>query len=209
MYVPPAFAATDMPLVHELMTANPFALLVTSDEDGVPFASHLPMLWQPDGSEAGRIAGHMARANPQWRHFAAGNQVLAVFAGPHHYISPSWYEDTPAVPTWNYAAVHAYGVPRLIDDAAHARAHLETMVARFESGFETPWRMDLPDAYVDGMVRGIVGFEIAVERLEGKLKMSQNRGNADRAGTIAGLETLGGNEAAATAALMRRLLAAS
>lgn len=209
MYVPPAFAATDPAVLQDLMTANPFALLVTGDDDGVPFASHLPMLWQPDGGDAGHIAGHMARANPQWRHFADGRPVLAVFAGPHHYISPSWYDNAPAVPTWNYAAVHAYGVPRLIDDAAHARAHLAKMVARFEADLPAPWTMDLPDDYVDGMVRGIVGFEIPVDRLEGKLKMSQNRPPADRDGAIAGLEGLGDDSAAAAAALMRSLRASS
>lgn len=101
--------------IHAMMHANSFATLITTDLKGRPFASHLPFLWDTFQGEFGTLRAHMARGNPQWEHFQAGQEALVVFAGPHAYISPSWYENQPAVPTWNYAAVHAYGAPRLLD----------------------------------------------------------------------------------------------
>jgi transcriptional regulator len=126
-----------------------------------------------------------------------------VFPGPHAYVSPSWYGQHPSVPTWNYVAVHAYGVPRLVEDAGRVRALLGRLVRAFEDGRSTPWRMDsLSDAYLEGMMRGIVAFEIPIDRLEGKAKLSQNRSAADRARVCAGLAAEGDPLARAVADLM-------
>lgn len=201
MYVPKHFAESDEARLGAFMQRHAFALLTTVDEAGLPFASHLPLLWEP---EARRLVGHMAKANPQWRHFQDGRDALVVFSGPHAYVSPSWYETKPSVPTWNYSAVHAYGRPQLTDGPGEAAALLRRLVDAFESGFDAPWRMELPEKYESAMIAGIQPFAIQVTRLEGKLKMSQNRDARDRANVIAALEAQGG-ESAATAAIMREL----
>lgn len=201
MYVPKHFAETDEAKLSAFMQRHSFALLVTTDEDGAPFATHLPLLWEP---ESRRLLGHMAKANPQWRHFQNGKEALVVFWGPHAYVSPSWYDKHPSVPTWNYATVHAYGRPSLIEGRDEAAALLRRMVDAYESGFETPWRMELPEKYETAMIGAIQAFAIHVTRLEGKLKMSQNREPGDRANVIAALEAQGG-ESAAVAAIMREL----
>ena len=201
MYVPKHFAEADQARLSAFMQRHSFALLTTTDEAGLPFASHLPLLWEP---EARRLLGHMAKANPQWRHFANGKEALVVFWGPHAYVSPSWYDTHPSVPTWNYATVHAYGRPQLIEGREEAAALLRRLVELYESGFEQPWRMELPEKYESAMIGAIQPFAIHVTRLEGKLKMSQNRDATDRANVIAGLEAQGG-ESAAVAGLMREL----
>jgi transcriptional regulator len=122
----------------------------------------------------------MARANPQWHDFADGREALVIFQAAHAYVSPAWYEVTPSVPTWNYAVIHAYGVPQVIEDRDRLAMVLESLVDTHEAGRTPPWRMDLPDDYLDRMMRAIVGFEIAITRLEGKLKLSQNRPEGDR-----------------------------
>lgn len=201
MYVPKHFAETDEARLSAFMARNAFALLTTVDEAGLPFASHLPLIWEP---ETRRLHGHMAKANPQWRHFQNGKDVLVVFWGPHAYVSPSWYDKHPSVPTWNYATVHAYGRPHLVEGHEPAAALLRRLVETYESGFETPWRMELPEKYEGSMIAAIQPFEIEVTRLEGKFKMSQNRDAGDRANVMAALEAQGG-EAAAVAAVMREL----
>src|SRR5206468_2683175 len=136
----------------------------------------------------GTLLSHMARANDQWQDFARGAEALVIFQGHHTYISPSWYEIHPSVPTWNYMVVHAYGTPRLITDDDRIRAALRELVATHESAFDEPWPMDLPDDYLRKMLRGIVAFEIPITRLEGKFKLSQNRSERDRQLVIAALE---------------------
>ncbi len=178
MYIPPSTRVTDRTVLHELMERFSFGTLVTA-RDGCPNATHLPFLVSP-GGEHGRLVAHLARANEQWRDFSSGREVLAIFQGDHTYISPAWYEDHPSVPTWNYMAVHAYGVPRVLDDAVLVRQYLESLVALHEAPFDDPWRMDLPAEYLSGMVRGIVAFEIPISRLEGKFKLSQNRSVRDQ-----------------------------
>src|SRR5579883_1304747 len=117
-----------------------FATLVTV-QDGAPFATHVPVLLDADAGEQGALRAHLARANPQWRALAEGQEALVLFQGPHAYVSPAWYETHPSVPTWNYAVVHAYGKPRLLDDA-ELFALLRASVAEYESGRETPWEFD-------------------------------------------------------------------
>ncbi len=163
-----------------------FAALVTQ-QDGVPVATHLPFLLDMERGQYGTLMAHMARANPQWRTFNSGQEALVIFQGPHAYISPSWYEVELSVPTWNYAAVHAYGVPRIIDDKATLYDLLKALIERHEAQFEKPWDFQLPEDYLQKMMQGTVGFEIEITRLEGKFKMSQNRSASEQQRVIAAL----------------------
>jgi len=209
MYVPAHFREDDPATLATLMRAHSFAQLVTADADGAPFATHQPLLYEPDGGTHGRLLGHIARANPQWQHFTLGKPALAIFQGPHAYVSPRWYAVRPAVPTWNYAAVHAYGTPKVIEDATQVRALLERLTRTYESGQPQPWSLaEEPESFLQGMQRGIVAFEIPVDRIEGKWKMSQNRKPMDREGAIDALRAAGGAENLATAEVMERLLRA-
>jgi transcriptional regulator len=205
MYIPAHFDASDVPWCHALIRKEPFAILVGVNERGAPFATHLPVLLDETPTPLGTLLGHVARPNPQWRLFAPDRPVLVVFAGPHTYVSPSWYEKHPSVPTWNYVAVHAYGVPRLIEEPGRVRALLDRLVRTFEDGRPMPWRMnDLSDTYVEGMMRGIVAFEVPIDRLEGKAKLSQNRPVADQARVRAALRAEDDPLASAVAELMER-----
>jgi transcriptional regulator len=181
MYIPAHFAVTDAQKLASMMRENSFAMLITQ-HDGAPFATHLPLLFTPDDKGGGTLAGHMARANPQWQDLARGDEALAVFTGPHGYISPSWYSQHPSVPTWNYVAVHAYGVATLHEDPQWLGGLVRRLTRVYESGQPSPWQPDLPADYERHMVAAIVGFEIAVTRLEGKYKLSQNRSGEDRQG---------------------------
>lgn len=207
MYVPKHFDAPDAAWCHALIARESFALLISTGADATPFATHLPLLLDPARGPHGTLLGHVARANPHARLLAGGAPTLAVFQGPHAYVSPAWYAVHPSVPTWNYVAVHATGRPALIEEPARVKALLDRLVTTYEAGSAAPWRFEsLATDYVDGMVRGIVAFELPIERLEGKAKLSQNRGAEDRAGAIRGLEATGAPLAVATAALMRGAL---
>lgn len=191
MYTPKDFLLEDRDAALDIIRRNSFGLLVTAPE-GTPRATHLPFLYDAERGERGTIVGHMARANPQWRDFEtlAAAETLVVFQGPHAYVSPSWYGgDQPAVPTWNYMAVHAYGRPRIMDDPVEVRALLERLVTTHEAGLAPPWSLDSQDeAFVAAMMRAIVAFEIPVARLEAKAKLSQNRTAEQRVGVVAALE---------------------
>ena len=198
-YIPTHFRVEDRDALVAFARANAFATLVTAGTEGLD-VSHVPLrlVVAPDG--AVKIQGHVARANAHWKSLEAGHETLAIFNGPHAYVSPSWYVNHPSVPTWNYATVHARGTATLMDDEALKRL-IDTLSAHYEGGRPKPWRMgDLAADYVEMMVRAIVGFEIAVTSLEGKFKLSQNRKADDIPGVLAGLEA--GGEGA-TAALMR------
>jgi transcriptional regulator len=179
MYLPERFREDDLPTLQALMRDYSFATLVTQHE-GVPFASHLPLILAADEGPYGTLYGHMARANPQWRDFDPSQETLVIFQGPHTYVSPSWYEEELSVPTWNYAAIHAYGSPAVITADEACYALLETLVRTHEAQFDRPWRFQLPEDYVRQMMRGIVAFSIRITRLEGKFKLSQNRSAADQ-----------------------------
>lgn len=174
MYRPKAFVVSDTHQLHSFIEQYSFATLVSS-VDGNPFATHLPLLLDPDMSGQGVLLGHMARANPQWQTFSSGQEVLAIFQGPHSYISPSWYETTPAVPTWNYTAVHVYGVPRIIEDGERLAALVDRLTAVYESGMPQPWPGDIPVDFKQRLLKAIVGFVIDITRMEGKFKLGQNR----------------------------------
>jgi transcriptional regulator len=189
MYLPPAFRQDDVAVLHETIRRLRFGVLVTVGADGVPEASHVPMLIDPAPEPYGTLIGHLARANPQ---VAAKGRALAVFGGPNAYVTPSWYatktEHGRVVPTWNYVAVHATGPIEMIDDTELLRAIVTRLTETHEAGRATPWAVtDAPEAFVRGQLKGIVGFRLPIARLEGKWKMSQNRPAADRAGVAAGL----------------------
>jgi transcriptional regulator len=194
MYVPKHFAAADEGLLWDLVSEHSFGSLL-SIAAGEPFVSHVPFMFERD---ARLLHCHVARANPQWQHIASSPRVLAIFAGPHGYVSPTWYAEQGGVPTWNYAVVHVHGEAVCIDDPQHKRRHVETLAAKYERGRAKPW---VPD-YDVRRLEGIVGIEIRVTKLEGKLKLSQNRSAADRAGVIAELEASGRADDAALARLM-------
>jgi transcriptional regulator len=202
VYLPPAFTETRPAVLAAHIEKHDFALLVSNGESGL-VASHIPFLVERDSAQL-HLLGHLARPNPQVEHLRRGLEVLTIFSGPHAYISPSWYAAGPAVPTWNYVDVHAYGTARLVDDADWLRGLVRRLSDRHEAGSAAPWRMqDLPKAYLDSMIKGIIGFEISVTRLEGKYKLSQNRPEVDRPHIIAALERRGDADARAVAALMR------
>ncbi len=187
MYVPSAFQQSDLAACHGLIEANGFGTLVSPRAGAsAPVATHIPFLLDRTRGTNGTLTGHMARANPH-RGLLSG-EALVLFQGPHAYVSPSWYEASPAVPTWNYLAVHAYGTPKIIADPARVRATLARLAEVHEAGRSAPWKIEsLPGDFVGDMVRGIVVFEIPIARLEGKWKLSQNRSAADRKGVIEGL----------------------
>ncbi len=206
MYVPEPFREEQVGVLHDLIEQNSFATLVSTTPGGL-FASHIPILIDRAAGPHGTLRGHVARANPHWRHLAA-SEALAIFTGPHAYISPSWYATGGRVPTWNYIAVHAYGTPRLIEDAAGVRGLIERTVGRYESDFAEPWDMSgLDPKAVDGLLQAIVAFEIPIARLEGKRKLGQNRSRADREGAVRGLREHGHDDATAIADLMEADLA--
>ena len=186
MYIPNSFREDDPAVLHDLMRRYNFAALVTQHE-GAPFATHLPFMLDTGRGPHGTLLAHMARANPQWRDFADGREALVIFQGAHAYISPAWYTVMSSVPTWNYAMVHAYGIPRVIEDRDRLYSMLESLVDTHEAARTPPWRMQLPDDYMDRMMRAIVGFEIEISRLEGKLKLSQNRAEDDQRRVVAEL----------------------
>jgi len=202
VYLPPAFTEARPEVLIEHIERHDFGLLVSHGADGL-IASHIPFLVERDGDQL-HLHGHLARPNPQVGDLARGGEVLAIFHGPHAYISPSWYTSGPSVPTWNYADVHAYGIVRLVEDADWLRQLLRRLSERHEARNPDPWQMqDLPEAYLEGMLRGIVGLDIAVTRLEGKYKLSQNRPAADRPRVVAALEAQSDADARAVARLMR------
>lgn len=205
MFTPPAFRLDDAAATADLIAGRAFALLVTQGAEGLE-ASHLPLLHRP---AEGRLYGHLAAANPQCeslrRLATAGGRALAVFSGPHAYVSPSLYRPGPAVPTWNYLAVQVSGPVALLDDGETERL-LAELTRTYEAGRPEPWSLDGQDpALLARMRRAVLGFALATERVEGKAKLSQNRPEADRAGVAAGLAAERDPEARETAVWMRRL----
>ena len=202
VYLPPAFTEARPEVLIQHIDRHDFGLLISHGTDGI-IVSRIPILIERNGDEL-HLLGHVARPNPQVQHLDGRGEVLAIFNGPHAYISPSWYASGPSVPTWNYADVHAYGSVRLIEDDDWLRRLLHRLSERHEARNPIPWRLqDLPETYLRGMLRGIVGLDIAVTRLEGKYKLSQNRPAADRPRVIAALEGQRNADSLAVAQLMR------
>jgi transcriptional regulator len=179
MYRPTAFQEDNIDKLVAFMKANSFATLV-SIVDGVPCASHIPLVIAMQGDVV-KLSGHLAKQNPQWQAFGSA-ESLAIFTGPHAYISPALYEKHESVPTWNYIAVHAYGVPKIItlnDSPEATNKMINEMIDTYEADYKSHWH-GLSNKFRDGMMDGIVGFEMTVTRLEGKYKLSQNRSQVDR-----------------------------
>lgn len=202
MYIPESFRIDDPAVLADFMRRHSFATLITHD-GGVPFASHIPLLIRVEDGRPGKLIGHVAKANPQWQHFAAGGEVLAVFQGPHAYVSPANYVVELAVPTWNYTAVHVYGLPRLMTDQQQVATVLRELVATYEAPRPQPWINELPAVFLANLQQAIVAFEIQITRVEGKFKLSQNRSAADRAGVIRALGQSANADSQAVAALMQ------
>ncbi len=201
MYVPPKFAEPDNAVLRDFVDRHPFAVLLTQAAAGDTAVSHVPAIF-PDGRKD-ILHAHLAAANPQAR-TAEGAMATAIFSGPHGYVSPTWYETGPAVPTWNYAAVHVIGPVRVLTDNADRRAVLRGLAQRFETPGPGAWDFDaLPPEFRGGQMNAIVVLEIAVERLIGKFKLSQNRPAEDRAGVVRHLERSDWPDDRSLAALMR------
>ena len=180
MYLPKHFDQTDRALALEVMRTHNFAMLVGNDEAGAPYISHLPLVVSSADENAGgtiRIEGHVAKPNQHWRILQARPQALAVFQGPHAYLSPRMYPDLMRVPTWNYIAIHAYGEAKLVEDPVGKDALLKRLIGIHEPAYAQQWR-DLGEEYQQKMLMGIVGFEITVTKLEAKFKMNQHRKEA-------------------------------
>jgi transcriptional regulator len=171
MYTPSSFKISDTAEIHDHMRRYSFAVLVTNGSGGM-VATQLPILLDADASPHGRLIGHMARANQQWRDVQG--EALVIFPGPHTYVSPTWYQDPGTVPTWNYVTVHAYGAFQPVEDRGAVHGILKRLVTVYEGSMLQPWSYDPDDPVFDKMLREIVGFEIAINRLEGKRKLNQN-----------------------------------
>jgi transcriptional regulator len=200
VYVPEAFRESRPEALRDLIRQHSFGTLVSNTPSGL-FATHVPFLLDPERGPDGTLVGHMARANDHWRFLDGDADVLVLFQGPHAYVSPAWYTTPLAVPTWNYVAVHAYGRPVLVQEESRLLDILERTVRTYEAQFAYQWRPPEGD-FVTRLARQVVGFEIALTRLEGKLKLSQNRSRADQQGTIQGLSQQADPLARAVADLM-------
>ncbi len=201
MYVPAHFRNDDPAELRRLMRERSFATLVTTAPGGEPFATHLPLLVEEGGNgESGALflRSHMARANPQWKHFAVGTETLVIFHGPHALVHSNWYDSAPNVPTWNYAVVHAYGRARMIDDPEGTRGIAYRLVAQ-----HTPDMRPIPAEYEARLLAAVVTFEIRVSRLEGKYKLNQNKPASDRENVRRELAATGSESDRQVADLMR------
>ena len=201
MYIPEFNRQEDRATILAFMKANPFAILV-SNADGVPFATHLPLLIDEAGDQI-MVQGHMAKANAHWKSMKEGEESLVIFHGPHAYISPTLYENRESVPTWNYAAVHLYGEPTLFTDEESLRATLHRMINTFESSYMAQWS-ELSEQYQSQMMKHIVGFDIKVKRLEAKFKLSQNRTKGEQAQVIQSLNQSEDSNVSGVAHLMQQ-----
>jgi transcriptional regulator len=191
MYTPSHFEESRITELHAFMRRHPLAALV-SQAAGCLDANHVPLLIDPDHGSFGRLRGHIARANSMWRDLEAGTEVLVLFQGPNSYISPNFYpskqEHGKVVPTWNYGVVHARGKIAWVHDPQWLRVLVTELTDQHEAGQARPWRVtDAPDEYLHKMIAGIVGFEIPIDQLRGKMKLSQNRTEPDRTGVRRGL----------------------
>jgi transcriptional regulator len=206
MYTPPHFAEDQKEVLYQLIREHSFGILVTGGEAGLQ-ATHLPFLLDHEGEGPGLLLGHVARANPQWKALSGGSEALAIFRGPHAYVSPRKGVKPPAVPTWNYVAVHVYGRPRLVEEPAALLRLVTRLSAVFEGDRAAAWSpAKVPESFVSAKLSGIVGFELPLERIVGKKKLSQNLGTEDRLAVADALAAAGDGEAKAVAALMRETL---
>jgi transcriptional regulator len=209
MYTPKAFEVTDLALLHAAMKQSELATLVTMTTQGL-VATHLPLLLDETKGEYGTLTGHVSRANLQWRETDTNADALIIFLGLDTYVTPNWYpakqETGRVVPTWNYAAIHAYGRLTFYEDPEWLRNMVTELTNRHEASFPAPWQVtDAPAVYIDSQLKAIVGFEFRILRLEGKQKFNQNRSADDRLGVIEGLRSLGEERKTEVAELMEEI----
>lgn len=204
MYIPEVFAKADLAVLHDFIEKHSFGQLV-SQVDGVPFATHLPFLLERTNGKYGCLVGHMAQANPQWSQI--GKQTaLAIFSGPHAYISPTWYEAEQVVRTWNYIAVHAYGRAEVIEDRAGLLEIVQRSVSVYEKSMPRPWSFDGRATFIERLLAQIVGFRIVIDRLEGKWKLNQNQPVERRIKVVRALKDRGDDDSVAMATLIQQRL---
>jgi transcriptional regulator len=199
VYIPEHFRVRDHATAMSFMRANPFAILISSTDDG-PFATHLPLAVQQRDEQV-ILRGHVAKANPHWRYLQQQSRALTIFHGPHAYISPANYAPRENVPTWNYGAVHVYGEARVFSDAGELLAVLHELIPMFEPAYAEQWA-SLNEGYRERMLSHIVGFEITVTQIEAKFKLSQNRTKEEQANVIASLSAASDTTISGTAGLM-------
>ncbi len=205
MYVPSAFSITDLNVLHNFIEQHSFATLISQKNDE-PFASHLPVLLDRNQGKQGRLIGHFAKANPQ-AEVKQYQSVLTIFHGPHAYISPTWYEAPNTVPTWNYLAVHVYGRYSVIDDPCELKDVLEEYVNFYQASQPSQWSMQNVDStLINQLLKGIVGFTIEIERIEGKFKLNQNHPVERQEKVINHLKQQRGDNSQAIATLMQAQL---
>lgn len=196
MYTPPHFKANNHPQLIQLIRENSFATLIVNNE-----ISHIPLLLAGEDDNL-RLTGHVAKGNPLAKLFDGIHEATAIFHGPHAYISPTWYGNEKSVPTWNYAVVHVHGIPRIQEGENAARNNVTILSDYFEQGMAEPWSIDkAPTDFFESKLKGIIPFEIPIERLEGKLKLGQNH---DTAGVIKGLKNTGKHEELRIAEMMMK-----
>jgi transcriptional regulator len=208
MYVPKHFEESDLATLHALIKAHPLGAWVIRNDDEL-VADHIPFLVDASRGAHGTLVGHVARANPVWKSFSVANSSLVIFQGAESYITPSWYpskhQHGKAVPTWNYAVVHAYGIPVVRDDRAWMAQFLNQLTNEHEAANALPWKVsDAPQEYTERLMQEIVGIEIPIARLVGKWKVHQHRPKADKLGVVAGLLGRGDEKSAAMAALVQK-----
>jgi transcriptional regulator len=206
MYIPPHFREDRADVLHRMMEQHNFATLVTLGAGGL-IANHIPLLLDRTAGPFGTLRGHVSKANAQWRDSLPDVEALAIFQGPAAYISPSWYpskaETGRVVPTYNYIVVQAHGPMRTFQDPSLLHEHVRALTMGQETAYAQPWKIeDAPAEFIQGMLKGIVGIEIPIARLEGKWKVSQNRTAAERAGAVKGLQASDDPECKAMADLI-------
>lgn len=209
MYIPRHNEEKRVSVMHALIVSRPLGTLVTLGASGL-FASYIPMILEDDGSQFGVLKGHISRANTQWRDFVPTVDALAIFAGHQHYITPTWYPGTyehgKEVPTWNYVVVHAYGPLKVIQDEQWLLTNVEKLTSIHEAGSPVPWKVsDAPVDFIQSQLKGIVGLELPIRKLEGKWKVSQNRTEQERDGVVEGLGKLNTPESLAMKALVEEV----
>ena len=188
MYLPKHYAVTDRQQLHDFIKGNGFGILF-SGSGPEPVASHLPFILDESAGEQGTLLSHMAGANRQWRD-ADGQQVLTVFQGPHTYVSPTWYQDPETVPTWNYVAVHVYGILKVVQDQERLQSILARITDYYEASLPQPWQAEFTSKYAQQMVKRIVVFEIEIDKMQGKWKLNQNHPEERRRRVVGVLKTM-------------------
>jgi transcriptional regulator len=209
MYTPKAFEVNDLALLQAAMKQSELATLVTTTTRGL-VATHLPLMLDATRGPYGTLTGHVSRANLQWKESDPSTEGLIIFLGPDAYVTPNWYpakqETGRVVPTWNYAAIHAYGYPTFFEDTERLRVIVTELTRKHEASFPAPWQVsDAPAVYIDSQLKAIIGFEFPILRLEGKQKFNQNRSAEDRAGVVSGLRALGDERKTQVAEFMQEI----